>query len=116
VFHPLLLCAACAPVSRLPPLPGDEIKAEQHELAHANLGHLNKQRANAIIGWIGGAAADAGIMLGAMSTRGAFSRVLNQAGVRAFSIAFEREADYVGGYLYRPRRLGSYSGATFHSL
>jgi hypothetical protein len=69
VFHPLLLCAACAPVSRLPPLPGDEIKAEQHELAHANLGHLNN-----------------------------FSRVLNQAVARAFSIAFEREADYVGGY------------------
>ena len=69
-----------------------------HELAHANLGHLNKRRANAIIGWIGGAAADAGVMLGGMSTRGAFSRVLSQAGARAFSVAFEREADYVGAY------------------
>jgi peptidase M48-like protein len=69
-----------------------------HELAHANLGHLNKRRANAIIGWIAGAAADAGIMLGGMSTRGAFSRVLSQAGARAFSVAFEREADYVGAY------------------
>jgi len=69
-----------------------------HELAHANLGHLNKRRANAIIGWIGGAAADAGIMLGGMSTRGAFSRMLSQAGARAFSVAFEREADYVGAY------------------
>ena len=69
-----------------------------HELAHANLGHLSKRRANAIIGWIGGAAADVGIMLGGMSTRGAFSRVLSQAGARAFSVAFEREADYVGAY------------------
>jgi hypothetical protein len=69
-----------------------------HELAHANLGHLNRRRANAVIGWIGGAAADAGIMLGGMSTRGAFSRVLSQAGARAFSVAFEREADYVGAY------------------
>ena len=69
-----------------------------HELAHANLGHLNKRRANAVIGWIGGAAADAGIMLGGMSTYGAFSRALTQAGVRAFSVAFEREADYVGAY------------------
>ena len=69
-----------------------------HELAHANLGHLKKRRANAVVGWIGGAAADAGIMLGGMSTYGAFSRVLAQAGARAFSVAFEREADYVGAY------------------
>ena len=27
----LLLCAACAPVSKLPPLPADEIKAEQRK-------------------------------------------------------------------------------------
>lgn len=69
-----------------------------HELAHANLGHLNKRRTNAVIGWIGGAAADAGILLGGMSTYGAFSRVLTQAGARAFGVAFEREADYVGAY------------------
>ena len=69
-----------------------------HELAHANLDHLNKRRANAVIGWIGGVAADAGIMLGGMSTYGALSRVLTQAGARAFSVAFEREADYVGAY------------------
>lgn len=69
-----------------------------HELAHANLGHLNKRRANAIIGWIGGAAAATGIMLGGMSIRGAFARVLSQAGARAFSVAFEPEAGYVGGY------------------
>ncbi|HET7912670.1 MAG TPA: M48 family metallopeptidase [Pseudolabrys sp.] len=69
-----------------------------HELAHANLGHLGKQRANAVIGWIGGAALDAGVMLGGMSTRGTFSRVFTQAGARAFSVAFEREADYVGAY------------------
>jgi Zn-dependent protease with chaperone function len=69
-----------------------------HELAHANLGHLNKRRANAVIGLIGGAAADAGVMLGGMSTRGVFSTVFAQAGARAFSVAFEREADYVGAY------------------
>jgi Zn-dependent protease with chaperone function len=69
-----------------------------HELAHANLGHLNKRRANAAIGWLGGAAADAGIMFGGMSTYAAFSKVLTQAGARAFSVAFEREADYVGAY------------------
>jgi beta-barrel assembly-enhancing protease len=69
-----------------------------HELAHANLGHLNKRRTNAALGWLTGAAADAGIMLGGMSTHGAFSKLLARAGARAFSVAFEREADYVGAY------------------
>jgi Zn-dependent protease with chaperone function len=69
-----------------------------HELAHSNLGHLNKQRANAILGWAGGAAIDAGIMLGGISTGGAFNRAFSRAGARAFNVAFEREADYVGAY------------------
>jgi predicted Zn-dependent protease len=69
-----------------------------HELAHANLGHLNMRRTNSAIGWLSGAAADAGIMLGGMSTHGAFSKALSRAGARAFSVAFEREADYVGAY------------------
>ncbi len=69
-----------------------------HELAHANLGHLGKQRVNTIIGWAGGAALDAGIMLGGISTGGAFSKQLARAGAQAFSVAFEREADYVGAY------------------
>jgi len=69
-----------------------------HELAHANLGHLDKRRANAATGWLGGMAADVGIMLGGMSTYGAFSKALAEAGARAFNVAFEREADYVGAY------------------
>ena len=69
-----------------------------HELAHANLGHLNKRRANTAIGWISGAAVDAGITLGGLPIFGVFSKVLAQAGARAFSVAFEREADYVGAY------------------
>jgi predicted Zn-dependent protease len=69
-----------------------------HELAHANLGHLDKQRVNTVIGWAGGAALDAGIMLGGISTGGAFIRQFTRAGAQAFSVAFEREADYVGAY------------------
>jgi Zn-dependent protease with chaperone function len=69
-----------------------------HELAHANLGHLSKQRANAVIGWAGGAAIDLGIMLGGISTGGAFNRAFTRAGTQAFNVAFEREADYVGAY------------------
>ena len=33
-----------------------------HELAHANLGHLDKQRLNQVLGWAGGAAIDAGLV------------------------------------------------------
>ena len=58
----------------------------------------DKQRANAILGWAGGAAIDAGIVLGGISTGGAFNRAFTRAGARAFSVAFEREADYVGAY------------------
>jgi Zn-dependent protease with chaperone function len=69
-----------------------------HELAHANLGHLDKQQANMVIGWLGGAVADVGIAAGGVLTHGAFSKLFAQAGARAFSVAFEREADYVGAY------------------
>jgi Zn-dependent protease with chaperone function len=69
-----------------------------HELAHANLGHLDKQQFNTVLGWAGGAAIDVGIMLGGISTGGAFTREFTRAGARAFSVGFEREADYVGAY------------------
>jgi Zn-dependent protease with chaperone function len=69
-----------------------------HELAHANLGHLDKQRVNTVLGWAGGAAIDAGILFGGISTGGAFSKQFTRAGTRAFSVAFEREADYTGAY------------------
>jgi len=69
-----------------------------HEMAHANLGHLRKQRTNMIIGWASGAAIDLGITLGGIPTRGIFSKEFARAGARAYSVAFEREADYVGAY------------------
>ena len=69
-----------------------------HELAHANLGHLNAQLVNTIAGWASGAALDAGILLGGISTSGAFSKAFSRAGASAFSVGFEREADYVGAY------------------
>ena len=81
-----------------------------HELAHANLGHLDKQQANQIIGWASGAVIDAGIMLGGISTGGAFTREFTRAGQRAFSVGFEREADYVGAY-YAARAGYDLSGA-----
>ena len=69
-----------------------------HEMAHANLGHLGKQRWNQIVGTVGGAAIDIGIFAGGVSTGGAFARQFGAFGARAFSVGFEREADYVGAY------------------
>lgn len=69
-----------------------------HEMAHANLGHLRKQRFNTLIGFAGGLAVDAGIMAGGIPTGGVFTREFAKGGARAFSVQFEREADYVGAY------------------
>lgn len=69
-----------------------------HELAHSNLGHLDKQRWNTIIGAAAGAAIDIGIQAGGVSTGGAFRRQFGGLGSLAYSASFEREADYVGTY------------------
>lgn len=69
-----------------------------HELAHANLGHIDKQRVNRVIGAVGGTLIDAGFLSGGISTGGAFGKEFAKAGDRAFSVNFEREADYVGAY------------------
>ena len=69
-----------------------------HELAHANLGHVKKRQQNAFIGQLGGALVDGGFLLGGIYTRGAFTRHFGRAGALAYSVEFEREADYVGAY------------------
>jgi len=69
-----------------------------HELAHSNLGHLDKKRFNMAAGFAGGLVLDAAIMTGGIPTGGVFSREFMKGGARAFSVAFEREADYVGAY------------------
>lgn len=63
-----------------------------HELAHSNLGHLDKRKINSALGMVGGAAVDGGFLLGGVSTGGVFSRYFGGAGARAFSVDFEREA------------------------
>jgi hypothetical protein len=69
-----------------------------HEMAHANLGHGKKTQWNHILGLASGAAIDIGILAGGLSTGGAFTKEFGKAGALAFSVGFEREADYVGGY------------------
>jgi len=69
-----------------------------HELAHVNMSHYSKKFQNALLGQLGGAVIDGGFMLGGIYTGGVFSKQLGRAGARAFSVEFEREADYVGAY------------------
>jgi Zn-dependent protease with chaperone function len=81
-----------------------------HELAHNTMGHYRKKRMNGLLGAVGGSAIDGGFLLGGISTGGAFSGYLETAGMNAFSVAFELEADYVGSY-YAARAGYDISGA-----
>jgi predicted Zn-dependent protease len=58
-------------------------------------GHLDKQRANTFLGQVSGMIIDR-VLLAA--TDSLFTRELGRAGRLAFSVDFEREADYVGAY------------------
>lgn len=69
-----------------------------HELAHANLGHIDKKTVNRLLGMASGLAIDGGFALGGISTGGAFRREFTKVGLLAYSVGFEREADYVGAY------------------
>lgn len=69
-----------------------------HELAHSNLGHLDKRRWNMLLGTATGTAIDVAILTGGISTGGAFGKQFGKLGMVAYSIGFEREADYVGTY------------------
>ncbi len=81
-----------------------------HELAHVTMGHYDKKQINGLIGALGGSAIDGGFLLGGISTGGAFSGYLQTAGLMAFSVGFEMEADYVGAY-YAARAGYDISGA-----
>jgi hypothetical protein len=81
-----------------------------HELAHVNMGHYQKKVQNALLGELGGALVDGGFMLGGFYTGRTFTRHFKRVGARAFSVQFEREADYVGAY-YAARAGYDISGA-----
>lgn len=69
-----------------------------HELAHLTLGHLGKRRQNALLGKLGGMLIDRGLMIAQIQTHGAFEKHFERAGALAYSVDFEREADYIGAY------------------
>ena len=69
-----------------------------HELAHVTMGHYGKKLQNALLGAVGGAMVDAAFLAASVSTNGAFMKHFEKVGAQAFSVDFEREADYVGAY------------------
>ena len=69
-----------------------------HELGHSTMRHFEKQKFNGYLGAAGGTLIDGGFLLGGISTGGAFTNYLQTAGLMAYSVAFEMEADYVGTY------------------
>jgi Peptidase family M48/PDZ domain len=69
-----------------------------HELAHVTMGHYGKKLQNALVGELGGAVIDGGLLLGGIYSGRTFSKHFARAGAMAFSVEFEREADYVGAY------------------
>ena len=97
-------------ILRLAPNDADLAVIVGHELAHITMGHYGKKLQNTLLGGLGGAFIDGGLMLGGIYTGGAFYKHLEAAGERTFSVAFEREADYVGAY-YAARAGYDISGA-----
>ena len=95
---------------RLTPTDADLATVLGHELAHVTMGHYRKKTQNMIVGTALGAVVDGGLMMGTVNSGGLFTRYLQRAGLMAFSIAFEREADYVGAY-YAARAGYDISGA-----
>ena len=81
-----------------------------HELAHVTMGHYDKKRQNELLGAVGGALVDGGFLLGGVYTGTTFTRHFEKVGAGAFSVQFEREADYVGAY-YAARAGYDISGA-----
>lgn len=69
-----------------------------HELAHSNLGHLHKKEWNMMLGMAAGSIIDVGLLSGGIATNHAFAKQFAKFGVMAYSVNFEREADYVGSY------------------
>lgn len=69
-----------------------------HELAHNTLRHNKKQEQNAFLGEVGGAVIDGGLMLTGVYSGRTFSRHFRKVGAGAYSVEFEREADYAGAY------------------
>lgn len=72
-----------------------------HELAHNALGHVQAKRANTIVGTVAGGALDLTAAVLGVNTGGAFTEAMADIGQNAYSVSFEKEADYLGIYFMR---------------
>ncbi|MEM7225012.1 MAG: M48 family metallopeptidase [Pseudomonadota bacterium] len=70
-----------------------------HELAHNALEHRDAKEQNQTAGRVGGLLFDVLAAVFGVYTGGAFSDAGASAGAQAYSVDFEREADYVGLYM-----------------
>lgn len=69
-----------------------------HELAHNTMKHIDAKKQNAMAGAMGGLLFDVLFAALGVNTGGDFSRLGQKMGARAYSVEFEKEADYVGTY------------------
>ncbi|MBF0189404.1 MAG: M48 family metalloprotease [Magnetococcales bacterium] len=72
-----------------------------HEMAHAIMGHVEAKQRNATLAAAPAFLAEmALIFLGGVNTGGDLTRAAAAMGANAYSVDFEKEADYVGMYVY----------------
>ncbi len=71
-----------------------------HELSHNTLDHLGKKKENALVGGALGLAADI-LVIATTGINPGLYRAGEQLGAQAYSVEFEKEADYQGLYLMR---------------
>lgn len=84
-----------------------------HELAHNVMGHRDAKTQNAVAGAVAGAAVDILFAIGGVNTGGGFTEIGGEAGAGAYSVDFEKEADYVGLYLAYRGGYGSVAPGDF---
>lgn len=70
-----------------------------HEIAHNAMGHIQAMQSNTMAGGLGGLILDVLAAVGGINTGGVFSQAGAQAAGSTYSVAFEKEADYVGLYI-----------------
>ncbi|MCB1616017.1 MAG: M48 family metalloprotease, partial [Pseudomonadales bacterium] len=69
-----------------------------HEIAHNARDHIKAKQQNAMLGVLGGLLVDIAAAYGGVNTNGEFANQGGAIGARAYSVEFEKEADYVGLY------------------
>lgn len=72
-----------------------------HELAHNTMQHIQKNRVNTLAGGLSGLLLDTLLAKAGTNSGQQFTKMGQQLGATAHSVAFESEADYVGMYYLR---------------